>query len=394
MRCERISEPNKVQSYVLTETTPPPHRLPTLREDLLYLMALTKIPKIGSVLAKNLIGYCGGAELVFQQKKSYLLTVPGIGEQMANAIVKADVLRECEREIKFIDGKNLRAITFLDGDYPVRFQRLHDSPVVLYTKGEYDLNYPRTVAIVGTRKPTAQGTSLCEEIIEDLKPYAPYIYSGLAYGIDATAHQRALEAGLTTIGVLGHGFGTMYPAAHRGLAQRMCEQGGLLSEYSSSTKPDTYNFPMRNRLVAGLSDVVIVVESAKKGGSLITARAANRYGQDVFAVPGRVRDKKSEGCNDLIRTQQAHLFQSVADLAELLGWSVEATPSRAQRRLFLDLSELERSVLDVMEQREETPIDLIALHTGKVASELAGVLLELEFKGLVRMLPGKRFVLK
>ena len=365
-----------------------------MRKDLLYLMALTKIPGVGSVIAKNLISYCGGAEFVFRKKRNFLLTIPGVGDKMAAEIVQADVLRTCERELEFIDSKKIRVITFLDEDFPVRFQRLYNSPVVLYAKGDFDLNYPRTVAIVGTRKPTARGISITEEIVEDLKPYAPYIYSGLAYGVDAAAHQRAILSELKTVGVLGHGFGTVYPAAHRSLAERICDHGGLLTEYTSTTKPDHHNFPMRNRIVAGLSDVIIVVESAARGGSMITARAANQYGQDVFAVPGRIHDKKSEGCNDLIRTQQAHLFQSVAEMANLMGWEVDQeVPSEAQRKLFIDLSDEERKVLDILGKKEETPIDLIAYHAEKAASDLAGTLLELEFKGLIKMLPGKRFVL-
>ena len=365
-----------------------------MREDLLHLVALTHIPGIGAVTAKNLISYCGGAERVFVAKRRELLNVPGVGDRMAATILNTDILHKAERELRHLDGQRTRAVTFLDDEYPKRLQKHNDAPIVLFVRGEFDFNRARTVGIVGTRKPTPQGISITEEIVEDLKPFGTHIISGLAYGVDAAAHSKALEVGLQTIGVLGHGFGTLYPAANRKLAERMTRQGGLLTEYPYATKPDYHNFPMRNRIVAGLSDALIVVESAARGGSLITAHAANRYGMEVFAVPGRIRDAKSEGCNDLIRTQRANLFQSVAQLADFMGWDEHTnTPSAAQRRLFMELSEEERAIVDILEQREETPIDMLAFQTKKTATQLAGVLLELEFKGLIRMLPGKRFIL-
>lgn len=241
-------------------------------KDLLYKVALTKIPLVGAVTAKNLVSYCGGARAVFEARKKELLKIPGIGIQTASNIVNQSILSEAEEELSFIEKENITPLFYLDEDYPQRLRRNDDAPVMLYFKGDCNLNYHRTVGIVGTRTPTPNGISLCETLVDELAPFNPLIISGLAYGIDITAHRRSLDNGLNTLAVLGHGLKIVYPAQHRKTALAITEQGGLLTEFASHVAPDRENFPMRNRIVAGLCDVVVVVETATRGGSMITAQ--------------------------------------------------------------------------------------------------------------------------
>lgn len=361
--------------------------------ELLYQIAITKIPLVGAVTAKNLIGYCGGVQAVFEAKKKELVKIPGIGESIADNIIKQDVLRQAEEELRFIEKNGVQPIFYLDKDYPKRLKHHHDSPLLLFYQGTSNLNLDRTVAIVGTRQPTVQGKIICEEIVEGLRPYKPLIISGLAYGIDITAHQKALDCGLETIGVLGHGLGRIYPASHRRTAQKMISQGGLLSEYTSSVGPDREHFPMRNRIVAALCDALIVIETAKKGGSIITAKLADKYSKDVFAVPGRLRDEKSEGCNHLIKSHKASLIESAEDIAYVLRWEKENGQRVQQQELFVELSEQEKKVIDYLNEAEEAGIDRLTADTSIGNSEMAALLLNLEFKGMVKTLPGKRYVL-
>ncbi|MEM8527599.1 MAG: DNA-processing protein DprA [Bacteroidota bacterium] len=359
--------------------------------DLLYKIAITKIPMVGAVTAKNLISYCGGVRAVFEAKKRELLRVPGIGEQTASSIVQQDVLKTAEKEIEFMEQHDIQSFFYLDDDYPSRLKYYNDAPAILYYRGTTDLNVQRMVAIVGTRKPSIHGVAICEELVENLKAYGVTIISGLAYGIDVTAHRKCLEQRTDTIGVMGSGLGFIYPAQHRQVAERMVEQGGLLTEYTHNLGPDREHFPARNRIIVGMCDALIVVETAMKGGSMISARKAIDYNKEVFAVPGRLRDNLSSGCNHLIRTGQSHLLQNASDIAEALNWDVQS--QNQQRSLFVELTSQEQSIVDALKGKEHLGLDSLSYATKMATSQLAGILLDLEFRGVIRSLPGKRYVL-
>ena len=362
-------------------------------ENLLYKIAITKIPLVGAVTAKNLISYCGGVEAVFKANKKALTKIPGIGEQTADNILKQNVLKEAEKEYQFIEKNGIQPIFYLDKNFPRRLKPYNDCPVMLYYKGNADLNANRIIGIVGTRKPSAHGVAACEELVEGLKAYNPVIISGLAYGIDVTAHKKCVDLGIPTIGVLGHGLGQIYPHIHRNTAYEMVENGGLLSEYTSQVGPDREHFPMRNRIVAGLCDALIVVETAARGGSIITAQQANNYNKDVFAIPGRPKDKNSIGCNKLIKEHRANLYESPEDIAYVLHWEYSEKGEPIQKKLFVDLTEKEKIIIDLLQEEDETGIDKLSFKSKIPNSEMASLLLELEFKGMLKTLPGKRYIL-
>jgi DNA processing protein len=348
---------------------------------------------IGAVTAKILVSYCGSAESVFRASRRELLKIPGIGEIMVKNITESNPESLAAAEVTFVEKHRIEALFYTDERYPARLKQCYDCPALLFFKGSDTglLAAPRIVGIVGTRQPTREGKALCEEIIEELKPYNVLIVSGLAYGVDGTAHQKATAADIPNIGVLGHGLSTIYPADHRGLAQKMIENGGLLTEFTSETKPDRENFPMRNRIIAGLCDALLVVESGTSGGSMITAELANQYGRDLFAVPGRVRDTKSAGCNLLIKSDRAHLTESADDIAKTMNWSISGKPRPVQAQLFLELNPTEKSIAELVQKNPEIAIDQLSLAAQLPPGELAAHILALEFKGVIRTLPGKRY---
>ncbi|MCB9274468.1 MAG: DNA-protecting protein DprA [Lewinellaceae bacterium] len=362
-------------------------------DDLLYKIALTLIPQVGPVTARNLVSYCGGARAVFEANGRELQKIPGIGPAIARNILSREALERAEQEIAFLEEHQIQALFYLDDAYPRRLRNFPDSPPILYYKGQANLNTERIAGIVGTRRPTPQGIRACEEMVEGLLPYGVTIVSGLAYGVDITAHRKCLELDVPTVGVLGHGLQQVYPPQHLSVARAMVHSGGLLSEYPSHTQPDREHFPMRNRIIAGLCDALIVVETQRRGGSMITAQMANEYNKDVFAIPGRVKDPYSEGCNNLIKTHRAALVESAADVAYLMRWDELDSTRAVQQQLFVELSEEEKIVVDLLSSGSGESIDFLATASGKLNSELAGILLELEFKGLIRALPGKRFIL-
>ncbi|MDB4727814.1 DNA-processing protein DprA [Saprospiraceae bacterium] len=362
--------------------------------DLLYKIALTKIHRVGAITAKNLISYSGGAEAVFKSSKKALMKVPGIGESTAQEIVSQNVLLEAEMEAEFIEKHEIRPIFYLDKDYPQRLKHYHDCPLMLFYKGTANLNHHRIIGIVGTRKPSSYGTAICEELVSELAPYQPLVVSGLAYGIDVTAHRKSVEMGLQTIGVMGNGLARIYPPQHQKVAYEMVENGGLLTEFTSNVMPDRENFPMRNRIVAGLCDGLVVVETAKKGGSMITARMAHSYHKPVFAVPGRVKDKMAKGCNILIKEGKAQLVENASDIVQTLNWDMgEEENIGRQAKLFVPLTDEETKIIDLLQNEEEADIDKLSIDTKIDHSKLASILLEMELKGMVRMIPGKRFIL-
>jgi DNA processing protein len=360
--------------------------------ELLYRVALTKIPKVGAITAKNLISHCGSAEDVFKASKKELLLIPNIGPSVADNILKQDVLKWAEKELLFIEKNDIKVLCYSDKDYPERLKTIYDSPALLYYKGNADLNHGRTLGIVGTRKPSTYAARVCEDITEGLKEYNPLIISGLAYGVDITAHRRCLDVNIPTVGVMGHGLQRMYPNEHREAAREMVENGGLLTEYPSDQDPDREHFPMRNRIIAGLSDVLIVIETGMHGGSMISANVALDYGRELCAVPGRAGDKNAAGCNNLIRQHKATLIESAEDIATLMLWRNLDETKVVQSQMFVQLTDNQQLIVNVMQQSEGgVTIDTLAYQTKLTQSVTASLLLELEFKGVVRALPGKRF---
>jgi DNA processing protein len=362
--------------------------------ELLHKIAITQIPKVGPVLIKNLISYCGGLEAVFEEKKSNLEKIPGIGPIAAKNIFNADNTKRAEQEIKFIERNNIKPYFYLDDNYPHRLKHFPDAPTLLYYKGTDCLNSHRTVGIVGTRKPTEKGKIVCEQLVQGLQKYNTSIISGLAYGIDSCAHRQATQIGIPNIGVLGHGLDMIYPATNRKLASQMIENGGILSEFISGTKPDFTNFPQRNRVIAMLSDAIVVVESAKKGGSIISAEFGLQYHKDVFAIPGRVTDEMSSGCNKLIKQNRAALLESADDIGYIMNWEESSeTNKNKQASLFVELSSEEQEIVSLLRKEKEMALDKLHYSTGIPLSNLSSILLNLEFSGIVKPLPGKKYIL-
>ena len=364
------------------------------QEELKYQIALTLIPGIGSIAAKKLIAYCGGAEAVFKQKKSHLLKIPSIGEKVATTILSSDYIEAAEKEMEFMERNSIEAHYYLSKSYPQRLLHCEDGPIILYAKGNMNLNPDRVISIVGTRKATVKGKDFCNQLIDDLSVYNPTIVSGLAYGIDITAHKAALKNNLSTIGVLACGLDEIYPKSHFSTVEKMKYNGGVVSDYKSNTKLFPAQFAERNRIVAGMADAIIVIESSEKGGSLITADLGNDYNRDVFAVPGRPSDSQSTGCNRLIKQNKAALIESAKDIEYIMGWEKKEKSVNKQTQLFVELSSGEQNIFDLLKQGEKKSIDEISLSTHLPMSQTASILLSLEFKGVVRSLPGKMYELK
>lgn len=360
-------------------------------ENLKYKIAISLIPNIGDMRAKRLISYCGSAEAVFSEKKAALEKIPGIGEANAKAVLTQKVFKKVDEEIKFIQKNKITPLFYLDKEYPKRLTHCEDSPVLLYFKGNANLNSEKVISIIGTREATDYGKQLCEKLIADLAPYNPIIVSGLAYGIDICAHKTAMDNNLTTVCGLGHGLDKIYPAVHRTYAEKMLENGGWLSDFTSGTTPDRENFPRRNRIVAGMSDATIVVESKVGGGSLITADIANSYNRDVFAFPGRVNDECSVGCNNLIKQNKAALIQSAADIIYIMGWEQKLKKTSIQKQLFVELKPEEEILVNLLKEKESVNVDDLCLIAKMPMSKVSSLLLTLEFSGIVKSLPGKRY---
>lgn len=360
----------------------------------LSLLALHFVPGLGDHLIRQLISYCGSPERVFRIPRGKLMKVPGIGIVTADAISAGKPFALAEKEWKRAEKDNVELLFYTDPKYPSRLKHVNDAPTLLYAKGNIDLENPKTVAIVGTRQSTAYGRECVEQLVKDLAAHRPLIVSGLAYGIDIHAHKQALKNDLPTVGVMGSGMDVIYPGAHRDIAARMMDRGGLLTEHSFGTQPDAHNFPARNRIVAGLSDAVIIVEAAEKGGALITADIANSYNKDVFAFPGNVKQSHSAGCNNLIKSNRAHLIASIRDLQYIMNWDVGVDPRKPDPVPLEGFSPEEQEIIKtLLENNKQLMIDEISWKTNLPISQTASVLLSLEFKGLVASLPGKIYKL-
>ncbi|MEO6330159.1 MAG: DNA-processing protein DprA, partial [Ginsengibacter sp.] len=365
-----------------------------MHSDLIYQISLSLVPNIGDVHAKALVNYFGDAASIFKAKKKDLEIIEGIGSVRAKSIKEFENFKVAEDEITFIEKYKITPLFITDKNYPQRLLNCYDSPIILYYRGNADLNTSRIIAIVGTRNNNEYGKSVCEKIITDLADQNVLVVSGLAFGIDSIAHKSALKNNLKTIGVLGHGLDRIYPNQNKLLAKQMIENGGLLTDFKSGTNPDKQNFPKRNRIVAGISDAVVVIESALKGGSLITAELANGYNKDVFAIPGRITDAKNEGCNYLIKNNKAALITSAEDLLENLGWKEQKKISvKQQRELFIELTVDEKIIHNILKQQPQVHIDEIYIRSGLNSSAVASALLTLEMQGVVSSLPGKIYKL-
>lgn len=362
-------------------------------DDYYYLLALSRVEGIGDVIAKKLIRHCGNAEAVFKEKNGSLLKIQSVGASLIKALKEKSVFERTEKELKFIDKNSIEVVSFYDNHYPNRLKECFDAPLVLFQKGRINLKQSNSISIVGTRQITAYGKDFLKGLFKDLKDYDPVIVSGLAYGIDIFAHQQALEYGLQTIAVLAHGLDRVYPNTHKNEAKKMQEFGGLLTDFWSGSKPDRENFVKRNRIVAGLSQATLVIESAEKGGSLITADIANSYNRDVFALPGRVTDAYSTGCNNLIKTNRAAVLTSAKDLAYILNWKNPCNKQEKtiQKQLFVDLPKDEQKIYDYLLKEGKQQLDIIALHCNYPIHKTATLLLNLELKSIIRPLPGKFF---
>jgi DNA processing protein len=363
--------------------------------DLPYQLALLQVPHIGYVHAKTLSEHFGSAAQIFKAGIHELEKLEGIGEVRARSIKSFKEFSKVDKEIKFIQKYNIQCFFLTDEHYPKRLLNCYDPPTILFYKGNADLNASRIVAIVGTRNNTEYGKSVTEKLVKEFASLNCIIVSGLAFGIDSIAHRCALKYNIPTIGVVGHGLDTIYPQQNANLAKQMLKEGGMLTEFRSNTKPDKYNFPSRNRVVAGISDATIIVESGVKGGSVITAQLAYDYNRDVFAVPGRTVDIKSGGCNELIRNNVAILLQEPGQFAEVMGWTSEENNAKPphQKQLFVDLSPEEKQVFDLLAKSEFLTIDELNFQSNISSSVLAGCLLQLEMKGVIILLPGKKYKL-
>ena len=319
----------------------------------------------------------------------------GIGTIAARSIKKFSDFENAEAELRFIEKYKIKTCFLSDKGYPQRLLNCYDSPTLLFYKGDADLNASKIVAIIGTRKYTDYGKQQTEKLIEELSSQNILVVSGMAYGIDAIAHKASLKNELPTVGVLGHGLDQIYPPDHSNLAKELLKHGGgLLTEFRSNTKPDKHNFPTRNRIVAGMSDATIVIETGEKGGSMITAELANGYNKDVFALPGRISDNKSAGCNFLIRNNKAMLLTGAEDLVEVMGWQEKSQKAiKSQRALFIELSKDEKIIVDILKEKDLIHIDELNFKSGLSSSSMAAAILNLELQGVVATLPGKLYKL-
>jgi DNA processing protein len=360
-------------------------------EDLRYRIMIGLVPKIGPVLTKRLIAYCGSIEGIFREKRKNLAKIQGIGEKHIECIVKFKNSDVIDREIDFITKNNIAPVFYLDDDYPPRLKQCEDAPVMIYTQGPAALNRPKVLSIVGTRSATDYGKRVTDELVQALAGRFPdvLVVSGLAYGIDIHAHRSALRYNVDTAAVLGHGLAFTYPQVHGNTAREIAERGLLISEFMHDERPESPNFIKRNRIIAGLSDATIVVESGKEGGALITADIAGSYNRDVFTFPGRKDDRYSRGCNNLIKTNQAALIEDLDDIEYLLGWESRSKPAVIQREMFVELDQDETLLMSLLRENGKITIDQMARSSRLPVSKISARLLNMEFKGLVRCLPGK-----
>ncbi|GAA3631224.1 DNA-processing protein DprA [Flavivirga jejuensis] len=360
--------------------------------DLLYALALQHVSNIGDITAKRLISHCGTAEAVLKEKKQNLLKISGVGSAILGDLFETDHLKAAEKEIDFIKSNTIKVSYFKDDGYPEKLKHCIDGPILLFQSGAINLKEQHIISIVGARKITTHGIAFCEALVETLAPYNPIVVSGFAYGTDITAHKAAIKNKLQTVGCLAHGLNQIYPKVHKKYMVDVEKNGGFFTDFWSSDKFDRNNFLKRNRIIAGLSEATIVIESAEKGGSLVTADIANSYNRDVFAVPGRTTDSQSIGCNNLIKYQKAHMLTTPLDVPYILNWELEKDKKPAiQKQLFVELNPTEKTIYSYLKENEKQQLDVIAINCNMPIFKIASVLLTMELKGVIRPLPGKLF---
>ena len=362
------------------------------QENLMYALALQNVSKIGDITAKKLINHCGSPKAVFKEKKERLLKIDGIGTIVLSDLFSKEHFIQAEKEVEFINNNNINFSYYQDKTYPEKLKHCIDGPILLFQRGNINLKNKHIISIVGTRKNTSYGKSFCEKLIEELKIYNPIIVSGFAYGTDITAQKLAVKNNLQTIGCLAHGLNQIYPKTHAKYVKQVEENGGFLTDFWSTDSFDRNNFLKRNRIIAGISEATIVIESAEKGGSLVTADIAFSYNRDVFAVPGRTSDTYSVGCNNLIKQQRAHVLSNPLDVPYILGWELEdKTQKTVQKKLFIELDETEKVIYNYLKENDKQLLDVIAVNCNIPTFKAASTLLNMELKGVVRPLPGKLF---
>lgn len=362
-------------------------------DHLLYAIALTRVPGIGAVQAKILLEHLGSPKGIFEAPKKNLEKIEGIGIIRAHAIKSFADFTTAEHELAFIEKYKIQPIVLNDPAYPKRLLQCYDPPTLLFYRGNTSLNAERIVSIIGTRNHTEYGKLQTELLVNDLRDHNIVVVSGLAYGIDAIAHKSCVQHNIPTIGVLAHGLNKIYPSQHTSLAKQMIVNGGILTEFGMNTKPDRHNFPRRNRIVAGMTDCTIVVETAARGGSMITAELANGYNRDVFALPGRTIDPKSSGCNYLIKNNKAILLENADQLLEIMGWKPAKQRRKQQKELFVELTPDEQVIMEILKEKDSVHIDEIYQKCGLSSSSVAAAMLNLEFQNIVSSLPGKLYKL-
>ncbi len=363
-----------------------------LEEELIAILALQKAKGVGDIIAKKLIAHCGSAQNVLAEKKGILEKINGIGSMTIRFLYDTKNRIAAEKELSYIQKNNIEVSYFQDDTYPSRLKHCIDGPILLFQDGNISLQNPRVISIVGTRNMTLYGRDFVHQFIEELTPYNPIIVSGFAYGVDIAAHKSAIKNKLQTIGVLAHGLEQIYPKSHKKFVHQVNENGGFYTEFWHDEDPLRENFLKRNRIVAGMSEATIIIESAKKGGSLVTADIANSYSRDVFAVPGKVTDSLSEGCNNLIKTNKAGILTSAKDLVDALDWELDSKePKAIQKQLFVDLPKEEQHIYNYLLKNGKKHIDSIALDCNIPVYKMATLLFNMEMKGVTRPLHGKLF---
>ncbi|MFK8060646.1 MAG: DNA-processing protein DprA [Polaribacter sp.] len=362
-------------------------------EKLLAVLRLQKCKAIGDILAKKLIVNVGDVEQVFKEKAAILSKINGIGAHILKHLFDKKNIEFAAQELKYIQENKISYSYFLDDDYPENLQQCIDSPILLFKDGNLDLSNNKIISIVGTRNMSSYGRDFINKLMEELAEHNPIIVSGFAYGVDICAHKAAVENKLQTIAVLAHGFEQIYPKVHKKYINQLNENGGFLTEFWSDEQPLRENFLKRNRIVAGISKATIIIESAEKGGSLVTADIANSYNKDVFAVPGRTTDLYSRGCNNLIKNNKAHLLNSASDIVKMLNWDIQEKPKTIQKQLFIELNENEQKIYDLLHDKGQQVLDIISLECNIPIFQLSSILLQMEMKGVTKPLPGKLFEL-
>ncbi|WP_298766801.1 DNA-processing protein DprA [uncultured Polaribacter sp.] len=362
-------------------------------EKLLAILRLQRSKAVGDILAKKLIVNVGDVTQIFKEKPAALSKINGIGNHVIKHLFDTENIKSAEKELKYIQDNNIKHAYFLEDHYPTNLQHCIDSPILLFQDGNINLNSKKIIAIVGTRNMSSYGSHFCNTLIENLAKHNPIIVSGFAYGVDICAHKAAIKHNLQTIAVLAHGLEEIYPKVHKKYIHQVNENGGFLTEFWHKETPLRENFLKRNRIVAGIATATIIIESAEKGGSLVTADIANSYDRDVFAVPGRTTDLYSKGCNNLIKNNRAFLLNSADEIVKMLNWDIPKKTKVIQKQLFVELNEKEQKIYDLLHNTGAQVLDAISLECNIPIFQLSPILLQMELKGVTKPLPGKMFEL-